>query len=407
MLEEFETKKLTKEILQNYIESLYDLNDKIILFQEGFFVANTTKKFNDLFYISKKDINKFKVINLKTGKPMQLNEIYEESANYYHIEKRKREYSQIYNYNFCTSDMLSESTYCSGLKSNLWEGCSPRKFGMFVVYKTDKDKVLYGVIDEKGNFLVDFEEYVKVELLTDYSVYLTDKQNNSYIYSKKYGLNKINIEKQILKLELSKNFPYYIITVHNDKYGELKGLINKKGNILLEPIYKHIYVNNKNMIYGMDCIDNNERHIYDSKMKKIMTIDADILLFFNDYIIYQKDNQIFVINLNNAETTYFNLPFVKDEFEKYFNLDELRTLTAEQLEFLIKQYPYYEEDLGHIILHKTKKYGIKLVSQINNRSYKRYFKNKEQLEKIEFEISSMLLQNDIVKSKSKTLKKGN
>ena len=409
MIEEFETKKLTKEILQNYIESLYDLNDKIVLFPEGFLVANTTKYFNDLYRINKEDINKYKFIDFKTGKPINAMNIYDESESYYHIYiNHEREYSQKYNHNFATADKFSDSTICNGIKSHLWEGCSTRKFGMFVVYKNENDKVLYGVIDDKGNFLVNFKEYVKVELLTNYNVYLTDKNNNSYIYSKKYGLNKIEINKRIIKLELSKDFPYYIITINDDKYGELKGLINNKGEILLEPIYKQIYMNNKNMIYGMDCINDNKKHIFNSKIQEIMTIDADILLFFDNYIIYQKNNQIFVIDLNTMDNTYFNLSYLKDEFDKYFNLDELRTKSDKQLESLVKKYPYYEEDLGHIILHKTKKYGIKLTSEINNKSYKRYFKNKDQLEKIEKYIGDIFLQNNIVDktNKLKTLKKG-
>ena len=68
MIEEFETKKLTPEFLKNFIASLYDLNDKIVFFPEGFFVANTTKYFNNLSGFHKTDLKKYIFIDFQTGK---------------------------------------------------------------------------------------------------------------------------------------------------------------------------------------------------------------------------------------------------------------------------------------------------------------------------------------------------
>lgn len=406
MIDEFETKELTPEFLKNYIDTLYDLNDGAVLFPEGFFVT----KAGSCVDFDKSELKEHKFIDFKTGKTLNaMDYLYDFGTYIISATKHCREYSQRYNNNFRTTDKLYYGDiFCHGLKSDLWQGCSPRKFGMFVVYKNDNGKDLYGVIDEKEIFLINFGEYDKVELLPNYNVYLIDKNNNNYIYSQEYGLNKINISEHFIKFEASLNSPYYIITINDKENDALQGLIDKKGNILIEPIYEHIYVNNENMICGYNEKESNYHHIFNDKMEKIATIEADVILFFDTYSLYQKDNIIYTLNLKTKKLNCFNLPYVKDESDNQINIRELRNLTEEQLNVFIKKYPYYEEELGHIILHKTKKYGIKLTSAINNKCYKRYFKNKRELEKIEKYISDMFWQDNLddrLKTSSKTLKK--
>lgn len=165
----------------------------------------------------------------------------------------------------------------------------------------------YGLINRKGDSLTGFD-YTMINLFGFNHFKAHTKDKKSWIFDKKGNIifkNDLNLNIQSNYFESDSAFVYQK-TIDGRK---LKGLINLKGKVLIEPKFKEIYFINDKEFYAVK--NNNKWGFIDKMGNEVIPLIYDKIGFnINDDLIpVQKKGKWGFINRKNK----VKIPFIYDE----------------------------------------------------------------------------------------------
>ena len=296
----------------------------------------------------------FEVSNIGTYFTRESLELVDKIISYDYLKERNGDYFS----------NISSSNKC--ISNDIWDAQSSYHYGLSIIYKNNKGKELYGVVDSKYNIVFEYDENVsKIKRLSSKLLLIENNDGLSSIYEISYGYlfdfnNKIDsvsiLNDEILKIKVGEKYQLYL---HGKLFDDLYDNVTYDRNILI--------IEKDNMTYFYDL---NFNFLYKTTEKDFYKS--------NDCIYYKKNNHYIEYNLFNGNKTVIG--------KKKFISDDGSLIKSN-----LDKYNYYYEDSieGEVYLFEDEMYGLSIT--IDDVSVVKWFKTIDDIKKAKKNIATAII----------------